>query len=268
MLNDSSSSIIRLLDQEPHTLREGDISILVNAITDNQLDLITRVRIGEFLSLAGDPRLLTPGDDGYWTLVTRKEISLLIGRFMVTTSEWRQFIDSEAYANDSHWCEAGLRWRDSERPSWNDLASGEDVAQLICDNQPVVGVSWYEASAYAKAHGARLLNSIERAVLVRGKEKRPYPWGDPFGRGNANTLEERVGRPCAVGLFGTDRVPEPVFDLAGNVAEWTSTGEETKKAYHPGSWKQPSMAAWAKAVQLISPSARSDELGFRLAKPA
>ena len=92
MLNDSSSSIIRLLDQEPHTLREGDISILVNAITDNQLDLITRVRIGEFLSLAGDPRLLTPGDDGYWTLVTRKEISLLIGRFMVTTSEWRQFI--------------------------------------------------------------------------------------------------------------------------------------------------------------------------------
>ena len=268
MHNDSISSVKDLLKQDPSTLRDSDTSTLVSALTEPHFDLMTRVKIGELLAAAGDPRILSPEDDGYWTLVTRKGISLHIGRFMVTTQEWRQFINSDAYANDSFWCEKGLQWRDSDRPSWNDLASGDDVAQLTYGNQPVVGVSWFEASAYAKAHGARLLNSIERAVLVRGDEKRPYPWGDPFGRGNANTLEERIGRPCAVGLFGTDRVPEPVFDLAGNVAEWTSTGEDSKKAYHPGSWKQPSMAAWAKAVQLISPSARSDELGFRLAKPA
>ena len=264
----SSAAIQSLMAQDPSTYSSANIAALLSAITNTNLDLVTRVKLGELLSTAGDPRIFSPEDSEYWTLVTRKGISLNIGRYMVTTAEWRRFINSDAYKNDANWCEAGIQWRDSERPSWHDLASGEDVEQLVYSNQPVVGVSWYEASAYAKAHGARLLNSIERSVLVRGDEKRPYPWGDPFGRGNANTLEERLGRPCAVGLFANDRVPEAVFDLAGNVAEWTSTGEASKKAYHPGSWKQPSMAAWGKAVQLISPSARSDELGFRLAKPA
>lgn len=258
--------IQQLLQQDPNTYDQDQLDVLTKALTDSSYGAQTRVRIGECLSRAGDPRLRTPSDTDYWTLVTRKGISLYIGRFMVTTAEWRSFIDSEDYANNDYWCEDGIKWRDSERPSWTQLASSPDTEQLVYDNQPVVGVSWYEAQAYASSNGARLLESIERSILVRGDEKRPYPWGDPFGRSNANTAEEGLNRPCAVGLFASDRVPEAVFDLAGNVAEWTSTGEQSKKAYHPGSWKQPSMAAWAKAIQLISPSARSDELGFRLVK--
>ena len=153
----SNSSIQKLLAQEPSTYSAQNISDLLTALTEAKLDLMTRVKIGECLSTAGDPRILTPDRADYWTLVTRKGISLNIGRYMVTTAEWRNFIDSDEYNNDANWCELGLQWRDSERPSWKDLASGADVAQLICDNQPVVGVSWYEASAYAKAHGARLL---------------------------------------------------------------------------------------------------------------
>jgi formylglycine-generating enzyme required for sulfatase activity len=256
----------QLLSQGANNFDSDEKAFLVESLADQSINIRKRVQIGELLSKIGDPRISTPESDDYWSLVTRKGISLYIGRFMVTNAEWKQFVSSEKYSNDDYWCEDGIIWRDSERPSWQQLASGDDVEQLICDNQPVVGVSWFEAQAYARASGARLLESIERAVLVRGDEKRPYPWGDPFGRSNANTAEEALGRPCAVGLFSNDRVPEPVFDLAGNVAEWTSTGEKSKKAYHPGSWKQPSMAAWAKAIQLISPSARSDELGFRLAK--
>ena len=36
---------------------------------------------------------------------------------------------------------------------------------------------------------------------------------------------EALGRPCAVGLFGGDQTPEGVYDLAGNVAEWTGDDE-------------------------------------------
>ena len=85
----------------------------------------------------------------------RKRISLYIGRFMVTNAEWKHFVSSEKYSNDDYWCEDGL-FGELRTPSWQQLASGDGVEQLICDNQPVVGVSWFEAQAYARASGARL----------------------------------------------------------------------------------------------------------------
>jgi formylglycine-generating enzyme required for sulfatase activity len=136
----------------------------------------------------------------------------------------------------------------------------------VLANQPVVGVSLHEAQAYATAHGARLLEFDERVRVMRGNEKRPYPWGAPFGQNNANTREEVLGRPSAVGIFPRDRTPEGVCDLAGNVGEWTADSAGDRQVIHPGSWEQPSMAAWAKALRLISPAARSASLGFRLAR--
>jgi hypothetical protein len=58
-----------------------------------------------------------------------------------------------------------------------------------------------------------------------------------------------------------------VTDLAGNAAEWLAddVGAD-ERLYHPGSWKQPSMASWAKALQVAPPDYRSPDLGFRLIK--
>ena len=77
--------------------------------------------------------------------------------------------------------------------------------ELRAPNQPVVQVTFWEADAYATAHGSRLIRTDERLWVVRGEERRPYPWGAPFGEGHANTREESVGRPCAVGLFVGDQ---------------------------------------------------------------
>jgi formylglycine-generating enzyme required for sulfatase activity len=133
-----------------------------------------------------------------------------------------------------------------------------------CPNQPVVGVNWFEAMAYATTFGARLPYRLERSQIVRGEARRPYPWGEPFGTGRANTREEVVNRTSAVGLFRGDVTPEGVYDLAGNVGEWTLDGTGDKRVYHPGSWRQPSMAAWAKALAIRPPDGRGDDLGFRL----
>jgi formylglycine-generating enzyme required for sulfatase activity len=68
-----------------------------------------------------------------------------------------------------------------------------------------------------------------------------------------------------VGLFVHDRTPEGVTDLAGNAAEWLADDMGTgERLYHPGSWKQPSMASWAKALQTAPPDYRAPDLGFRL----
>ena len=103
---------------------------------------------------------------------------------------------------------------------------------------------------------------------MRGLEKRPYPWGEPFGHGNAATREEVLGRPVAIGLFRSDMTPDGVWDLAGNVAEWTLDIAGDKRVLHPGSWKQPSMESWAKAIAIQSPDYRSDDLGFRIVADA
>ena len=155
-----------------------------------------------------------------------------------------------------------------KKPTWGDLAKDPEVAHLVIPNHPVVGVNWYEADAYARAHGARLISNGERRWIVRGVEKRPYPWGQPFGDGNANTREESLGQPCAIGLFLRDRTPDGVWDLAGNVAEWLGDGSDEKRMLHPGSWVRPSMASWAKALELSPPDTRSADLGFRLGREA
>ncbi len=148
----------------------------------------------------------------------------------------------------------------------NGIATREDSRTFLVPNQPVVGVTWWEADAYARSSGARLPTSDERAFAVRGPQKRPYPWGEPFGAGNANTREEVLRRPVAVGLFVRDRTPDGVYDLAGNVAEWLGDEIGGNRLIHPGAWDQPSMASWAKAKELRSPDDRSAGIGFRLAR--
>jgi iron(II)-dependent oxidoreductase len=194
------------------------------------------------------------------------EHRLAVGRNLVTVDEVVGFFANGGYTNDALWSERGRAWRDTRRTLWTDLADLADSAPLVIPNQPAIGVTWYEACAYARANGARLLTMDERLQIMRGVDNRPYPWGQPFGSGNANTREEAVGKPVAIGLFRTDCTPDGIWDMAGNVAEWTSDEANEECVIHPGSWNSPSMCAWAKARALVPPKTRSADLGFRLAQ--
>ena len=246
--------------------RDAVTALLVDAVTSGAGAPPDRVVVGAALGHLGDPRLHAPGDPAYWAHVETEEGALLMGRFMVTNAEFRRFVDDGGYDRAALWDEAGRAWLRATREPWPALAARPESADFVVPNQPVVGVTWHEASAYARAHGARLPTFEERLAVVRGREKRPYPWGSPFGEGNANTSEEALHRPCAVGLYVRDRSPEGVADLAANAAEWCADGVADQKWVHPGAWDQPSMAAWAKARVLEAPSEWSPALGFRLAR--
>jgi hypothetical protein len=226
-----------------------------------------RLAVGELLGRVGDPRLRRPGDGDYWvTLTTASGESFQLGRYPVTNDEFRAFVADGGYERRELWSPEGLAWLDAADNPWPVLAGRAEIEAFVVANQPVVGVSYFEAEAYAHAHGARLPRWYERVWAVRGPAKRPYPWGSPFGEGNANTKEEVLGRPCAVGLYRRDVTPEGIWDLAGNAAEWTSESAGDEFLLHPGGWDQPSMAAWAKALTSADPSARWSGLGFRLAR--
>lgn len=225
-----------------------------------------RCDLGEALAALGDPRLRLPDAPDYWVQVDTEDGPIAVGRFPVTNAEWRHFIAEGGYDERKWWSDDGWAWKSACQDLWPTQASAPDAAPYVADNQPVIGVSFWEAEAYARAHGARLPRFDERVYVARGAKKRPYPWGSPFGEGNANTREEALGRPCAVGLFLGDRTPEGVSDLAGNVAEWAEDGVADQRFYAPGAFNQPSMAAWAKAREIAPPDFRTEALGFRLAR--
>ncbi len=242
------------------------IGALIAVIESGEGNPLARMAAGEVLGALGDTRLRDPSAADYWTEFDVDGHRIAVGRQLVTVSEISRFFAGGGYEDDSLWSEAGRHWRDTRRTLWSDLAAEPDSAPLVVPNQPAIGVTWFEALAYAKASGARLLHLDERLFVMRGSANRPYPWGQPFGYGNANTSEEGLGKPCAVGLYTRDCTPEGVYDLAGNVAEWTMDEADDEVIVHPGSWNQPSMSAWAKARALVPQKTRSADLGFRLAR--
>jgi hypothetical protein len=275
---DVTDRVTRLAEAGRRVLENGGVSGILADDRDRLSTCLTdlvelgsgtgkdRLVLGELLGNLGDPRLRVPTDTDYFSSVKTKEGSIMVARHMVTNQEFQSFVEAGAYQDRALWDDDGWAAIQSEGGTWASRVEGKAGSPLLVGNQPVVGVTWYEAIAYARAHDSRLARFDERMWAVRGAEKRPYPWGSPFGEGNSNTQEEVLGRPCAVGLYIQDRTPEGVCDLAGNAAEWCADGVGGEYWVHPGAWDQPSMAAWAKARILEPPTTRNAGLGFRLAK--
>ena len=88
-------------------------------------------------------------------------------------------------------------------------------------NHPINCVDWNQADAYCTSRGGRLPTEEEWEYAARGTDGRIYPWGSD-APGN-QLCWNRSNGTCEVGAFPPGNSPFGLFDMAGNVWEWTSS---------------------------------------------
>ena len=159
----------------------------------------------------------------------------LVARHQVTNGDYRDFISGGGYHRREWWCEEGWAWRTIngvERPGgWDETLSAEwrlGALEPLEPARPVIHVSWFEADAFARAHGARLPTEAEWEKAASwdqaAAEAMPYPWGDrtpvPGRDGNFDQREPGTAR---AGTHPDGDSPYGVADAAGQVWEWTAS---------------------------------------------
>jgi dienelactone hydrolase len=186
-------------------------------------------------------------------------------RFEVTNRQYQKFVDAGAYMDRKYWPVEFLR--DEKKLSWADamkefrdqtgqpgpaLWSGGHYTVGEAD-EPVRGVSWYEADAFARFSGKSLPTIHHWTWAAAGKAEFIVPLSNFSGRGPAP-----VGRNPGIGVFG-------VYDMAGNVKEWCSNEMAGgTRAIRGGAWNEP--IYMYRDMDFDAPMARPVNCGFRCVK--
>lgn len=216
--------------------------------------------------------------------------ALYLDRYPVTNIEFQRFVVSGGYEKLEFWDEEALpalldfvdESGDPGPRYWHEghFPAGED-------RRPVVGVSWYEAMAYARWVGKRLPTDSEWTKAgawpvesAPGRiAQRRYPWGESFDIRRANLWGSHRHGPVDVDEYPDGESVGGVHQLVGNVWEWTAsplwpTAEpslhvpETFKSIRGGAFDTYfENQATCHYQSADHPLSRRANVGFRLALP-
>jgi formylglycine-generating enzyme required for sulfatase activity len=212
-----------------------------------------------------------------------------IAKYPVTNAQYERFLNAPDFANPVYWLEfqkfdenckpigdwgnEGVNWLKEElrKAGTKKLCprqwDHEDLGKPN-PNNPVVGITWYEANAYCEwlfQNWDSLLESKANSVVKPQSLRLPletewviaagsdqpggrYPW-DETGKATtllkeilrrANTSDSGIGHTTPINQYPLGKSPFGVMDMAGNVLEWQQNylnGNHNVLALRGGSWK-------------------------------
>ena len=189
-----------------------------------------------------------------------------IDRYEVTNREYQVFVDHGGYETPGFWpatftrggkkipwTKAMEEFRDSTgRPGPASWAGGHYPEGKGDD--PVSGVSWFEAAAYA--------HSVGKVLPVVGQWYQAANFDISEYTAQLSNLRSsglaQVGKYQGLGQYGT-------YDMAGNVREWIENPVDGDLRFIlGGSWRSPNYLYTS--PEALSPYDRSDTNGFRCVK--
>ena len=159
-----------------------------------------------------------------------------------------------------------------ERPSQVILVNGFCMDQYEWPNQkgvlPKNQVSFLEAQATCESEGKRLCSEYEWEKVCKGPKQSMYPYGNRYYANTCNTrlLSGKSGELKTSGQFEACTNDFKVFDLSGNLAEWTTGKLESSqkdRIVRGGSYRSSSWAARCTQRRNQMPQYKNASLGFR-----
>jgi formylglycine-generating enzyme required for sulfatase activity len=295
---------------------ENDIvANLVKLVKSGQLSPRERADVADIVDQ------LAPLDDLYQFVSISQSANISISKYPVTNALYERFLKPENFKNkdlwvdfpkydensqllNETWGEAGWEWLQEQLLyTDNDIQDGVLLPRYWRDprfgvnrrHAPVVGISWYEASAYCKwltqnwqnLPEAQFLSSFipqpsslvfrlpletEWAQAAGGGEKDRFAFGelkDPKQEitAYANTSESGINRTTPVWMYPQGARPAGAMDMSGNVWEWQANYSSNDKKYlglRGGSWDDYGDLARVSIRYNVLPYDRYYYFGFRL----
>ena len=140
----------------------------------------------------------------------------------MTNAQYRKFVQDTGHREPKYW----------DNLEKHPILGGKSCSE---PNQPVVGVTWYDATAYAKWAGKRLPYEKEWEFAARGGlVGKRYSWGNDksLARDYANYYEtggkdKWDGQSAPVGSFKPNGYG--LYDMTANVYEWCQDWYDTDR---------------------------------------
>ena len=313
----------RLAEQEAERdgpLHQGAKRILVEGAQNAEIEPVRRANLADAAEQLG----YQPDDLAHFLPVQNADVpAFWMGKYPVTNQQYARFLNAPDFAKEAFWLnfpkfdEQGQamqgNWGD-EGWMWLQKTLKESNQRILVPRYwddklygklrpfaPVVGISWYEANAYAnwllanwegltesqtlaKPKVLRLPTRAEWVLAAGGAEpENRFPW-EAVGQAKttqaeegattaevfrcANVSESKIGRTTPVWMYpqGSSQ-PYGLMDLGGNIWEWQANYSNEKKVWlglSGGSWLVYWYYARVSALSGYFPDFRINHLGFRL----
>ena len=162
-----------------------------------ELDSMLPIAAGEFV-MGTDLERADPQDKPQHKVTLP---TFYLDKYLVTNAQYARFVAATKRRPP-------INWKDGRIPQ----------GELM---NPVTMVTWNDAADYAQWLGKRLPHEAEYEKAGRGTDGRRWPWGDRMDPSRLNTYYN-VGSSSNVTAYPQGKSIYGVYDLSGNVAEWTA----------------------------------------------